>query len=510
MSRTAPRTARSRRGLALIVVLWVLVILSIVCISFAHLARVEAQLADNFYQRSRALYMAEAGVQRLLVELENDTSGYTWSGQLWGAIDSEDEALPFEEERYELDTSDECGKLNINTATEEMLLLLPVMTEEIAQSILDWRDADDQPREQGAETEYYRAQAPSYDCPNRPFITIEELLLVRGVTPDLLYGVQQPGVEEQQPGLVELLTVYSAALDEDEMGQPRLNINTASREQLEERLSDVLAEGDAEAIVRFRDGRGNFETPAHVWDVPEIDREKMKKLLGRITTRGTPEETEREGPTEGEEGEEGQQPPEIPIPPGGGGGGQMPGPGFSPGGVGSRQAPGTPQMPGGGMPTPGGEMPGLPEGLMPTEEGEEEEPAEREAAPESEEAELLRGVINPNTATAEVLMCVPRMTEQVAQAITTRAQSQPFETLGGILEVEEIDETLLKAIIPHLTTRSRAFRTVARGTLEQRLVVAEITAVVDLTQEDPRIVYYKRGDTTATEYRPVRADTESY
>ncbi len=57
----------------------------------------------------------------------------------------------------------------------------------IADAILDWLDPDDTPRENGAEVDYYAAQNPPYAPKNGPLDTIEELLLVRGVTPELLF-----------------------------------------------------------------------------------------------------------------------------------------------------------------------------------------------------------------------------------------------------------------------------------------------------------------------------------
>ena len=137
-------------------------------------------------------------------------------------------------------------------------------------------------------------------------------------------------------------------------------------------------------------------------------------------------------------------------------------------------------------------------------EGEEERPEEA-GAPTDEEAALVRGLFNINTASADALLCLPQMTEEIAQEIAARAQAQPFETLGDLLAIERVDAGLLKQIIQHITVRSLAFRTVARGTLEERGVVAEVTAVVDLTQSEPRLVYYKRGDTTANVYRPAGA-----
>jgi DNA uptake protein ComE-like DNA-binding protein len=68
-------------------------------------------------------------------------------------------------------------------------MMLPGMTVDVAAAILDWMDTDDTPRQNGAEREYYSGMSPSYAPKNGPLESVEELLLVRGVTPYLLFGM---------------------------------------------------------------------------------------------------------------------------------------------------------------------------------------------------------------------------------------------------------------------------------------------------------------------------------
>lgn len=91
----------------------------------------------------------------------------------------------------------ETGKLNINVASDEQIrnLLTPVLVglrienaPQIIDAILDWRDADGAPRQNGAENEYYNTLTPPYNTKNGRFDTIEELLLVKGVTAAILWG----------------------------------------------------------------------------------------------------------------------------------------------------------------------------------------------------------------------------------------------------------------------------------------------------------------------------------
>jgi type II secretory pathway component PulK len=84
---------------------------------------------------------------------------------------------------------DEASKLNVNTATLTELEDLPNMTEALASAIVDWRDANDTVTgDVGAESSTYEEHSPSYEAKNANFESIDELLLVHGMTPELLYG----------------------------------------------------------------------------------------------------------------------------------------------------------------------------------------------------------------------------------------------------------------------------------------------------------------------------------
>src|SRR6185312_3329208 len=92
---------------------------------------------------------------------------------------------------------DEGGKLNINSLISldptgqllhDALMQLPNMTEDIADSIVDWVDADDTARAAGAESSVYQSYPNPYKAKNGPLNSLDELLLVQGMTPYLLYG----------------------------------------------------------------------------------------------------------------------------------------------------------------------------------------------------------------------------------------------------------------------------------------------------------------------------------
>ena len=179
------------------------------------------------------------------------------------------------------------NSLPTQTIATNMLLALPGMTFDVAEAILDWLDSDDTARDYGAEADYYARLQPPYQPTNGPIESIEQLLLVRGVTPQLLYGydenrngVLDPGELEKlslgvQPGmlpgqvnvaaldpnytpppplgLAAYLTVASQERNVALDGSPRININGSDLQQLYGDLVEVLGdEAFASFIVAYR------------------------------------------------------------------------------------------------------------------------------------------------------------------------------------------------------------------------------------------------------------------
>jgi type II secretory pathway component PulK len=137
--------------------------------------------------------------------------------------------------------TDEGGKLNINALImlkpdgqllHDALMKLPNMTEDVADAIVDWVDADEDPRASGAESSYYQSLQNPYKAKNGPLNSLDELLLVKGVTPYLLYGgdtnrngVQDPGEPDATRGWSDYLTVYGRELNIDSTGTARIYLN---------------------------------------------------------------------------------------------------------------------------------------------------------------------------------------------------------------------------------------------------------------------------------------------
>ena len=150
-----------------------------------------------------------------------------------------------------------------------MLMGLPEMTEDVAYAILDWLDEDDDPREIGAELEYYEALQTKYEPANGPFTSVEELLLVRGVTPQLLFGAdanrnglldadeqQRYNVTVDTPGALgwaQYITIHGSEASKTFNGELQANVNKDDLETLYDELLTLLGdETMASYIVAFR------------------------------------------------------------------------------------------------------------------------------------------------------------------------------------------------------------------------------------------------------------------
>jgi hypothetical protein len=137
------------------------------------------------------------------------------------------------------------------------------MTEEIANSILDWITSGDTPRSGGAKNDYYSSLSPPYRCKNGPIDTPEELLLVKDITPSLFLGndlnrngILDPG-EDDGMGVVNqgwsaYITCFSRELNLASDGTPRININDNDLNSLYTNLQTALPQELADYILLAR------------------------------------------------------------------------------------------------------------------------------------------------------------------------------------------------------------------------------------------------------------------
>lgn len=311
------RTHRRDRGIALIVVLFLTAILTTLMYTFLREMQVEYHLANGWGQERQARQLAMSAIDKAMATLAAETTPVATPASTW--YDNPDEWYEMElgegvfsmvrmtheaDGRVRFGIADEASRINLNFAPREVLLKFPKATEEIADSIVDWRDADETALAQGAENAYYQALATPYKCKNGPFDTVEELLLVRGMTPEILYGEDwnQNGLldanendgnksppEDNSDGVLDLgfiayLTVHSYDRNVRNDGSARVNVNTADNGQLQQAIGDVLNPQQIQMIIARRGafGQAGYPTVAHV--LTAVPPEQWKQIADRLTT----------------------------------------------------------------------------------------------------------------------------------------------------------------------------------------------------------------------------------
>lgn len=228
-----------RRAIALIVCIWVLVVLSLLALSFAFRVRLVYKATAYHAKEQELRYLARAAVTQAIAVLAADTNEFDafteeWhypllriQGEWLGDVSLQHVRQPV----VSCVVVDEESKVNVNLANGAVLTELGI-EQDIVSAILDWRDEDDEVTwPGGAESGYYLQREPAYPCKSKPLEVLGELLLIRGVGPQAFLGedvnrngILDPGEDvdgnrELQLGLRDLLTVHGDGL---------INLNTAS------------------------------------------------------------------------------------------------------------------------------------------------------------------------------------------------------------------------------------------------------------------------------------------
>ncbi|MBU0946284.1 MAG: type II secretion system minor pseudopilin GspK [Proteobacteria bacterium] len=300
----------NHRGMALLLVISLVSVLAIVTLQFNREMRQEYVASASLRNSIRLGVMIRSGItlaeQILLKDQEENT--FDSLHDSWALLSGEDLSLLFDQQSLELAVIDEGGKFQINAMVtrkkkgqvvsngndEEqvqheidvrnilwrLLRAEPYLVEdgdarEIIDALIDWMDSGDGDGEEeyGAEDSYYQSLEPPYSCKNGPVESIAELLLVKGITPELLYGT------DERPPLAPLLTASAS--------DGKININTADALLLQA-LNQGMDKETAEAMLAYREDENNRELLADTgWyqNVPSFpgDIELQKDLIKTVS-----------------------------------------------------------------------------------------------------------------------------------------------------------------------------------------------------------------------------------
>jgi type II secretory pathway component PulK len=278
-------------GIALIIVMIAILVLSVMAAGFAYSMKVETRLAQNAESGEQLLWLGRSGMELARYVLSEQTripgEPYDALNQIWaggpGSIDESNSPLagiPLDNYQIgdgtvSLKIVDLERRMDINTANtaalQQALNLMGVSPDDmaiIADSILDWVDTDDNPRLSGAENSYYQGLNPPYYAKNAPIDDLSELLLVRGISehPEIYWGGAasnhppavfqhklgfgySPGQAADYPfGLVDIFTPVSIG---------RINVNTADANVLQ--MIPGVDEATAQNIIKLRAGPDGAE-----------------------------------------------------------------------------------------------------------------------------------------------------------------------------------------------------------------------------------------------------------
>ena len=284
------RPLKNNRGMALLIALTVISLIVALTIQFNKNMRQHLLVSGTQSNSIRLEAMARSGINLAMAVLDQDAQDNEYDSlqDSWALLADEDLSPLFDDGSLKVEITDNSGKFQINSVVQSktqqpsdtspqqataqeldarnilwrLLRQEPFQLEDkdartIIDSLIDWIDAGDGDGEEeyGAESSYYLSQDKPYACKNGPVEFIEELLLVKGFTPELLFGT------EKHQGLAPLLTTQG--------NDGKININTAAPLLLQALHEDMTKEM-TEEMQTFREDANNKDKLAATTWVTEI------------------------------------------------------------------------------------------------------------------------------------------------------------------------------------------------------------------------------------------------
>lgn len=306
------KDSRRHSGSVLASVLLVVILSAMVAASLMYRVRAEVSASVATHRRDAAQGAVRSGIS-FAVSVLRDASGdplvwqdnpelfqdrfvtsdgvNDWYFSIYSPADSDSDQV-----RYGL--TDEAGKIDLNTADEQRLALLPGMGQEQVDCLLDYLDTDEEPRPLGAEQDAY-----DFMIRNRPLMwTLEELLVVRSFTAQLVYGedvnfngLLDPNEDDADArfppddsngqldrGLKGLCTVWSYEYDVDNRGRPRRDINGDPRA-----LSGLSLPRRSVEFLRVwkQQKKPEFKHPSELLGLSIEYQQEQRNRKGKVTGR---------------------------------------------------------------------------------------------------------------------------------------------------------------------------------------------------------------------------------
>jgi len=542
------------RGVILPVVLFILLLVGLLGAMFSFRVHADYSSTQAIAFRYQTRLAAEAGIERVKLLLRdhqlNQEMWYhnpdemhrivVWGQDIDHSIIGTNEELddryayrfsivaddPTEDEDYiRIGIIDESSKLNLNSATQEQLLILvrSVIDDEkeidpqlIVDAIIDWRDGDSKPNGEQPDTEgeYYKNLSKPYHIKNKPFDTVEELLLVKGVTGQLLYGEDYDrnglltpnesdgdqsfppdnGDDKLNRGLYPYLTVTSYENNVDNENHNRIYL-FGPQEQVREQLEELF-EGETQiiehmitAIAISRSTRRGSNNNQQNNNSENNNQPENNTKTGNEGDGSNPEENPEENAEQGQENGNNQN------------------------NENNSQESNPQQSTMRKIETPASLMRvRSPEGeLIPSPI-----PLEKLAILMDRTTTLppkqrrIDGLINVNTAPSQVLQCIPGITEEQVASIVDIRQSigtDDMLTSAWLVIKEALDLDTYEKITPYITARGQQFMIESLGYADHIGMVTRLQVIVDVAGPIAQTIYYRELTRLGGHY-PIREEDD--
>ncbi len=510
------------KGLSLIAVLWIITILTVLASEYMYSMQLEVRNARNWTDRMSAMYAAKGGFETALANFRNDETEYDSLDEDW----AEGYTGELNNCTFETKVIDESSLINVNTADEATI------TRAIEYCLLSHPSSEDM---SDAERTAKAQELARAIIEKRPYRTPSEMAKAEGMTPEILYGYTEQSrrstnTDENEEesniiALVDITTVYSADKNVSNDGRKRVNINTADANQIQQGVNpqgqQIITQQEAQAIVDYREELNNqqnqqgqqqgqqmpqvgqtqqipnqqgqqqrgFSSIAALLDVPAISQQTLDSIRDRITV------SDEGGNQQG--GPQGQQ-----------------------------------QQRRVNINTASAEElrslsdridDGIANSIINYRQNRQFNNIDElrqvraisindlksivDRVTLSDDA-VLRGKVNINTVSSELLRILPGMDEQKAEAIIARRESGtsqksrtstsqqsnqgPFNDIGQLLDIEGIDENTFRQIVDHITYRTSTFRIESKGKSTDEKVTYICRAVIDRSGNNIEIRYWRQ------------------
>jgi general secretion pathway protein K len=294
----AKLTKTKQNGFVVVLVLSMVGLLAVLLLGFNYKSRACLLAVGDFQKSQQALNCARAGLNVAIAAVRSNEDILTnpsspQSGDAGLNLLSGETTLPVGEGNCSITITEENGKLNVNLLTDkdgkpnrtkidQLLRLIDLLNRQesglshigygLVPAIIDWTDSNDEvvclpfvkSENLGAESDYYAGLEPPYRCKNKPLDTTGELLLLKGVTPEVFERIR------------DYVTVK---------GDGKVNINSAPKlviESLSQELNPALAQ-----IIIDRRKIKPFDSIMELRDVPGMSDSLYYSIKDMVTVSPT-------------------------------------------------------------------------------------------------------------------------------------------------------------------------------------------------------------------------------